>query len=467
MNFYKVVLTGLCLCHMSSISKANGMASQLQKYFEKAGGGSNMTAPSVYKNQAAGYYSGGSFYGRLPVENMQLMNIQMPGFRAGCGGIDAWMGGFSHISGEDLMKALRSIMANMGSYAFMISLEAISPEIYNVMNELNALAQKINNLNINTCEAAATALGGMLPQSDATSKHLCQSMGNSLGGLSDWTAARHKCGVGGDRHKILDNDHESVKDTFKDEFNLVWQAIQKNGFLSNDKRLSELFMTLAGSIIIRRDGESYKTIHLKSKSVDQSFINAVLQGGTVEIYSCGSDHKCLKPDENVTKKEIISIAHDALVSRVQKMLNAIVDKIYSDSALDVDTEVKFLNSTTLPIYKILNVLTAYKKGHAPLEISSYAELIALDLLNHFLLSVLDIVENSITQLRKAQVSDVAIKEYMESLMQVRSLIIQQSQSAMAHMNATLAMIKSVQIVEKQLHVYLGTVSTSDESNWSM
>lgn len=109
----------------------------------------------------------------------------------------------------------------MGSYAFMIALESISPEIYNVMNELQAIAQKINGLNVNTCEAEATALGGMLPQSDATSKHLCQTMVTSMG-VSDWTAARHQCGVGGERHRILDKQHQDLQNTFNDEFNLVW-----------------------------------------------------------------------------------------------------------------------------------------------------------------------------------------------------------------------------------------------------
>jgi conjugative transfer pilus assembly protein TraH len=153
----------------------------------------------------------------------------------------------------------------------------------------------------------------------------------------------------------------------------------------------------------------------------------------------------------------------SLVGRVEKILHAIVTKIYDDTALD-PPEIKFLNSTTLPVYKILNVLTAFKKGHAPLEITSYSELIALDMLNHFLIEVLDIVEESIAHLRKAQVSDDAIKEYLSTLQQVRMLIITERESAMTHMNATLAMIKSVQLVEKQLHVYLGTIS--HESNWS-
>lgn len=451
----------LLCCLTTSVCAEKTIANQLQKYFAAAGGGSNTTAGSTYKNQSAGYYHGGSFYGRVPVESAQLAHLQTPGFRAGCGGIDAWLGGFSHISADQLMGALRKIGGSMGSYAFMLAIESISPEIYNVINELNALAQKINGLNVNTCEAAATALGGMLPQSDATSKHLCQAMGSAYGGISDWTAARHKCGAGGERDGILNADHEAVRDTFKDQFNLVWQAIQKNTFLNSNKNLAELFMTLAGTLIVRRNASGYETIHHKSRAIDSEFIKALLHGGDVQLYRCGSDEKCLTP--TLGSAEQISATKESLTGRVQEMLQAIVEKIYSDTAL-TSTEQSFLSSTTLPIYKILNVLTAFKKGHAPIEITTYAELIALDILNHFLLEVLKIVEESITYLRKAQVSDAAIKEYLDTIHIVRQLIVSERQSAMKHMNATLSMIKSVQLVEKQLHVYLGTLN--HESDWS-
>ena len=457
------LLLSLVIVPISHVCASGTMTSQLRQYFNSMGGGVNVTAPSVYKNQAAGYYNGGSFYGRVPVQSAQLGHIQLPGFRAGCGGIDAWMGGFSHISSAQLIQALRGITSNMGSYGFMLALESLSPEIYNVMNELNALAQKVNALNINTCEAAATALGGMLPQSDATSKHLCQAMGSSYGGLSDWTAARHQCGVGGQRSSILDSNHDSVRDTFKDQFNLVWQSIQKNSFLSSNKHLAELFMTLAGTLIVKREGEGYHTVHIKSRAIDQSFIKALVQGGNVQLYRCDTEDKCLNP--TLRAAEVISANVGSLNGRVRAMLTAIVDKIYQDTALTI-SEQGFLTGTTLPLYKILNVLTAYKKGHAPIEINRYAELIALDILNHFLLEVLDIVEESIAHLRSAQVSDAVIRDYLSSLQHVRLLIVNERESTMAHMNATLSMIKSVQMVEKQLHVYLGTVSNMDERSWS-
>src|SRR5262249_40906827 len=145
----------------------------------------------------------GSLVTRNAVRNAQPATVQMPGFRAGCGGIDLWTGGFSHISASQIIDMLRNIGSSASSYAFMLAVQTVSPQIYNILNELNALATKINQTNINSCEAAATMLGGLWPKSDQASKHLCQAMGSNLGSFSDWAAARQGCGAKGDRERVL------------------------------------------------------------------------------------------------------------------------------------------------------------------------------------------------------------------------------------------------------------------------
>lgn len=450
----------LLICQITHLESAP-LSSKLQSYFEKSGGSSNSTRGGVFHDQSAGYYSGGSFVGRIPVANIQPFNVQLPGFKIGCGGIDAWFGGFSHISSDQLVAAMRQIGSSIGSYAFMLAMESISPEIYNVVNELQAIAQKINDLNINTCEAAATTLGGILPQSDATSKHLCQAMGSNYGGLSDWTNARHNCGPGSQRKShIRDQRHQELQDVFKDEFNVVWQALRKNSFLSNDKGLAEIFMTISGTLIVKEIGDNYQTLHIRSAALDQDFLNSMLHGGNTKIQKCDTEDKCLSPILSESGAHQI-VPNDALVNVVSRTLKTLVNKIYNDDPLS-DQEKSFLNNTTLPIYKFLNVLTAYKRGKAPIEIESYAEIIALDIVHHFVLGILDLVEESVSQLRSAQMSDTAIREYLQNLYQVRSAVVQARGAAMEHMNSVLSMIKSVQQVEKQLHVYLGTVS---DNNW--
>ena len=87
----------------------------MMRFFKEAGMASNVTTPAYYKDQTAGYYSGGSLVTRNAVRNAQPATVQMPGFRAGCGGIDLWMGGFSHIGASQLIDMLRNIGSSASS----------------------------------------------------------------------------------------------------------------------------------------------------------------------------------------------------------------------------------------------------------------------------------------------------------------------------------------------------------------
>lgn len=166
-NFIKGITGCLVLTVLLTSSvKARGIGEDLMTFFKSAGIASNVTSPGSYQDQTAGFYTGGSIVTRNAVRNAQMATVQMPGFRAGCGGIDAWMGGFSHIKAEQLIEMLRNIGSAAGSYAFMLAMQTVSPQIYNIMNELNNLATQINQTNVNSCEAAATALGGFWPKSD-------------------------------------------------------------------------------------------------------------------------------------------------------------------------------------------------------------------------------------------------------------------------------------------------------------
>jgi len=59
---------------------------------------SNTTGAQAYQGQQAGYYSGGSLYARNTVRNVQLVGIDLPSYRSGCGGIDLYAGGFSFVN---------------------------------------------------------------------------------------------------------------------------------------------------------------------------------------------------------------------------------------------------------------------------------------------------------------------------------------------------------------------------------
>ena len=450
-----VIILGL----LSSPSEAD-IATDLMTFFKTNGMASNVTSPGSYKDQTGGYYTGGSLSTRTGARNAQMGTLQMPGFRGGCGGIDLWTGGFSHISAKEMVEMLRNIGSSAESYAFMLAVQTVSPQIYNIMNELNALATQINQTNINSCEVAATALGGIWPKSDQSSKHLCQTMGSNMGAFSDYSAARQGCGAKGDREKAFKgkSDDPRYKDMLVGEFNLSWKALKTNTFLSSDPELAELFMTLVGSIIVRKTGDNFNVTTLKGYADRDDVVVGLLNGGNTPIYKCNEKEACLEP----ALKTVLISQKTGLLRRTQTMLETLVDKIYEDLPI-TEEEKDFLNSTRLPVYKMLNVTTAYRKGYAPVDIHQYAELIANDILYKYVLEVIDIVHDSLTNLKSVQVDDAHIDRFLQQLRFARERIHQRRQSAYQQMDSTLSFIQATQLIEKQLHTMFGSVA--DDHNW--
>jgi conjugative transfer pilus assembly protein TraH len=462
----RILLSGSWI--LTPVPCSAGISEDLMVFFKSTGMASNVTSPGAYQDQTAGFYTGGSIVTRNAVRNAQIATIQMPGYRAGCGGIDLWLGGFSHIKAEQLIEMLRNIGSATASYAFMLAMQTVSSQIYNILNELNNLATKVNQTNVNSCEVAATALGGIWPKSDQASKHLCQSMGSNLGAFSDWSTARQGCGAGGDRERVFRErgSDPRYKDMFVGEFNLAWKAIQANAFLRSDQELAQLFLTLVGSIILRSGGahtsyykggavgdKSYEVITLPGHADRDDVVTGLLIGGATSMYVCNDD-ACLYP----TLKKTILSDHHALQKRVHAILESLVQKIYEDGE-PTEEEKDFLNSTRLPVFKMLNVLTAFRKGHAPLDIHQYADLIALDVLYKYILEVIDIVHDSVTQLRAVQVEESHMEAFLGQLRTARKGITIRRNNAFQHMDSVLSFVQSTQLIEKQLHVMMGSIAS--------
>jgi conjugative transfer pilus assembly protein TraH len=444
----------IVLWFLLAIPAMANIGQDLMRFFQQAGIASNVSDPGYYKDQTAGYYTGGSLVTRNRTRNTQLASLQIPGYRAGCGGIDLWTGGFSHISSQQLVEMLRSIGSSAASYAFMLAIQTVSPQIYNLLNELNSLATQINQNNINSCEIGATLLGGVWPKSDQASQHLCQAMGTQLGSFADWAAARHGCGARGDRSRVLwrKNTDPRYREMLIGDFNLAWKAIQSNHFLSQDRELAQLFMTLVGSIIVRHEGEALAVHVLPGYADHEEVIQGLLQGGESLLYQCDSD-ACLNPQ----LQRIRLHQPSSLLQQVQTILNSLINKIYADEAV-TPAEKDFLNSTRLPIYKVLNVITAYRRGSAPLDIHQYEELIALDILYRYVLEVVDLVQESVQQLKSVQVEASQIEQFLRQLSEARVKIVNRRQSAFQQMDNTLSLIQATQLIEKQLHIALSNVA---------
>lgn len=426
------------------------MQTNLDKAFSALGMSHNVTGSGGYQDQTGGFYTGGSVFARGKVNNADILSIQMPHYRAGCGGIDLFMGGFSFINAQEFLQLLRNIGTNAVGYGFNLALATVTPQIKSVIDDLSANIQSMTNQSINSCEAAATLAGGVWPQSNASSGLLCNAMGKELGVASDWAQSRQRCGAGGDLTNINNrkNEKPAFKDVLGDEFNIAWKAIQKNAFLAKDPKLAEFFMTISGTILSRRVNEQIEMKVLPSRSSDPDLLNGMIHGGAaLQIYTCDNAaiDKCLNPVlSNVTLPK-----ESALYGKVSQTLQSISRKVQTDTALSAQ-EMAFVNSTMIPVLKIMAVEVAFKAGGSPLSVSDFSEAIAHDILMQYLEEVMSIVWDSVTQLKKSQINDHVIEEFRSGIAKSRKLLFAKRTALFEQMAITLDLIEKTQQIESKL-----------------
>jgi conjugative transfer pilus assembly protein TraH len=371
-----VVLTSFVFSSFASVD------SDLNSFFNGLGYGSNVTAPHAYTAQQAGYYNGGSLFSRDAVRNAQIMHIDLPSFQSGCGGIDIFTGGFSFINSDQIVALSKSILSNAMAYAFHLALESTTPLIENVLKYTEQVANFANDTNINSCQAAENLVGGMWPKTRASQQQVCQDIGNSSGYFSDWAKARQGCSAQGSDYNNMMNKAQNdpnYSSMVVQNTNLAWHALQQNGFLQNDRELAEFFMSLSGTIIVGNPSQNQYQL-LPSLASNQSLIKALLYGGQATIYQCDEPTQCLSP-----KTQTITISPDgALQQQVASMLQDMVSKIESDQPIS-QAEIGLLQSTSIPVYKILAVDAAASGGSSDLlNITSYSDAIATDVLYQYL-----------------------------------------------------------------------------------
>ena len=135
-------------------------------------------------------------------------------------------------------------------FAFELALETISPVIAETMSKLRALAQWVNNQNLNSCETAQALVGAAWSRNDRASAAICAAIGTSQGIFSDYAAARHGCGSDGKRNSTLAAASGPMEEQVPVNVNYAWRAVRASSFLSADTELAEFAMSVSGTVIV-------------------------------------------------------------------------------------------------------------------------------------------------------------------------------------------------------------------------
>lgn len=428
-----------------------GVKEDLEQFFISRGQSVNVTEGGAYHDQTGSYFTGGSLITRAKATNTNLMSIQMPSFNSGCGGIDLFMGGFSFINAEAFIHMARNIGSNSLAYGFSLAFQTVTPQIKSVIDRLMAVTQDANNMNINSCQMGAAFVGGLWPKTDASSQLLCNAMGTSKNIFTDYAAARQSCGAGGQREAVNSQKSPEFKDVLGDEFNLVWQALKKHALFAQDNELAELFMSLSGTLVSRKIPQNKNVIqplYFAPLIDNDALLNALVNGGQVNVYRCDKEEadRCLNP-----VKTAVNIApQHAFLAKVDNLINSLSRKLKADEA-STPAEKDFVNSTHLPIFKILTIQTAFKPDNNPLKLTELSEVIAYDILLKYCHRVVDLVSESVKHLQSVQINDTDTQNFLSELRTSKTLIYQRRQGLFHQMNTTLAVMERTQQIERQLH----------------
>jgi conjugative transfer pilus assembly protein TraH len=434
---------------MSTHLSYGSVSNDLDNFFNGIGLASNTTNPSAFESQAAGFFGGGSLYARSQVRQYQLVQLDLPSYRAGCGGIDLYTGALSFISHDKLVDLGKSVMTNTGAYAVDVMLATTVPELKGVRDYLQGLEQVANQASINSCEMSQNLVGGIWPKTVASQQKICKDQGTlgKSGLFSDYTKARMEC-AGNGFEKAIDkaNKDATAKKQVVMNKNLVWSILQSKSFLSADSELAEMVMSLTGTIIIDKEG---KVTNVPSLAGSPDLINALLGskdgGGRAKIWRC-TDKSSTSQCMSVTLEEMSVSQEKSMTHRIHSIIESINEKVQQDEKPSA-SEINFLSLTSIPVLKFLTVLNSSQYGNAAVDMDDYSMLIAQDLLQNYLHELLQEVGNATAG---SELNEDLVKTIEERIKRANQMISSIDPKVGRKLQEKLALIEHIARIEKQV-----------------
>ncbi|ELQ6035298.1 conjugal transfer pilus assembly protein TraH (plasmid) [Franconibacter helveticus 513] len=439
-----VFLSGLAL----SPAQAD-VNSDLNGFFGSLGYDGNVTKAQAWQGQAAGYFTGGSVYLRNPVKNIQLISMQLPSLNAGCGGIDAYLGSFSMISGEEIQRFVKQIMSNAAGYAFDLALQTMVPELKQAKDFLQKLANDVNSMNMSSCQAAQGIIGGLWPVTQVSQQKICQDIAGETNMFADWAASRQGCTVGGQGDSVTSRASDEEKDQVLKNKNLIWDALSRNHMFDGNRQLKELVMSTVGSIIFNKDGD----VTILTPLVDnRDLVKVLMRGGSAKVYGCDEDSVCLGP-------VVITInisESNALVTLVRDLMLSIQNKLVDDSPL-TEKEKGFINTTSVPVLKYLT--NAQSMGMSATYLIQVADFIAQDLMIQYLQ---ELVKQASLSVAGKNFPEEAAAKLRDNIIHAQGLLADMKLQSAADQNALDGIDRNMQYLQQQVSTI---VSGSYQSNY--
>jgi len=389
------------------------------EFFDKFNVASNTSSPEFLHSQMGVHFLGGGGAVRTGVYDVNPIHINLPNISSGCGGIDYALGGINVASKAEMKAALKSIASNGVGYAFLLSMETLSPVVASTMKQIQTWANQLNAININSCDIGTSLVQGMWPKSQRASSYICEHASTSNSQFTDLIEAKHGCRD--DRSKrtqAIAKVRKENADVLVGNYNIAWRALSNAPF---DDETKNLFMTLTGTIVVIEmpEGASRPKEIFIYPPQHKKAIELLRFGGTLE--------KAYKIEKGKQGIEAVKVEVDPMTippesswkAKVAKILKSLQSKLLQERhQKDVsfsEEEASLLKTTNFPIGSLLSLMTQYNGQGATYSIDRYSDLIAVDRVLKFAEEVVRETMNNAEALRAAQVNGYELDEYIKQV----------------------------------------------------
>lgn len=377
------------------------------------------TSPGTFNDQTRGYLSAGGVSARFNVENDYLMSLSLPKIKAGCGGIDMFLGGLSFLDPDYLIEKLENILQAAPAVAFQYALEVLDEKMGNIISKMEAATNYLNSIQVNDCRLAnkvvrvATGNEGF---SDVL-EEMTGSRSVSEGFKRNYDDSRKAIQANSnnpteDLKVVLLNCPASVTDVFKPGSILLHSATRIGAGSWDDvmrARVGDVWMKWDDGDKVPVFTQIPPCPEQETESPDDFLMGTVRRRGT------GINTQCVLDGST------------GAVQLVRQRLVSIAGKMQSKAALTPDETAFIANVKTVPVYLLLK--NGIETGTVNSVISDVEELVAITMAYQMMQDLVRTIDYAVSgagrALNSASSVDAATKDVCDTrvLMPAREMLI--------------------------------------------
>lgn len=385
-------------------------ASALESMFRSLGSDINVTESGSFKDQAAGYYTGGGVMIRNRNTTFRPVEVSLPRLGVGCNGLDMYMGSMSFFKAEEFSNLLRSMAVSAPSYALQLALKTMSPQIETLLASLRKSVMDLNGLMLDSCQMSQQLVGGAWPKNSAASEQICQDMKRQGG--EDFFGARKHCTP----ERVADHVDEALaleanRDLLAGEFNLTWKIAKDK--LGLDDEMAHFALTTLGTVISIKEGHTHRLHYVRGLADSLSFIEAHINGGETTSRVCDETSRCLHVSD---RRNLITKDHtlqERFAGLIDELFDAYIhDRRPSDAAL-----VLIKDDMGLPIYSYIQIASSLGSRFMLHDAVEYMGVLVL--VTHLEKMAFE-VERALNVLQGVQIQDDIVKDFKRHIRDLRS-----------------------------------------------